>query len=135
MEKKNEIIYTVDDKGLKAEEFLLLADKIWPGNYNEQKTQQALSNTINITARNDKGALLGCVRVLTDGYYFSTIPEILVLPAHQKQGIGKRLMELAFEASPASLFFGAQAGNEGFFEKLGYEKSMQSYGKKKKRKA
>ena len=40
-------------------------------------------------------------------------------------------MELAWEHSPTSLFLGAQPGNEGFFEKLGYEKSMASYVKRK----
>jgi len=52
---------------------------------------------------------------------------------YQRQGIGKALMALAFDASPTSLFFGAQPEAEGFYEKLGYEKSLQSFGKKKTR--
>jgi len=55
------------------------------------------------------------------------------LPDYQNQGIGKKLMELAFETSPTSLFFGAQPEAVGFYEKLGYEKSIQSFGKKKPR--
>jgi hypothetical protein len=42
-------------------------------------------------------------------------------------------MELAWEASPTSLFLGAQPGNESFFEKLGYTKGIQSFQKKKER--
>ncbi|MCM3733619.1 GNAT family N-acetyltransferase [Fictibacillus nanhaiensis] len=60
--------------------------------------------------------------------------EILVLPEFQQRGIGKRLMELAWEASPTSLFLGAQPGKESFFEKLGYTKGIQSFQKKKERK-
>jgi predicted N-acetyltransferase YhbS len=56
-------------------------------------------------------------------------------PAYQGKGIGRQLMELAWENSPTSLFFGAQAGNELFFEKLGYERSMISYVKRKPRPA
>jgi GNAT superfamily N-acetyltransferase len=129
---KSSFTYVVDDKELDAENFLSLAQKVWPGDYNENYTQMALSKTINITAWDGK-MLIGCVRVLTDGYYFGTVPDILVIPEYQKMGIGRTLMELAWEVSPTSLFFGAQLGNELFFEKLGYSKSMQSYVKKKPR--
>lgn len=130
----DKISFITDDKNLSAQDFLSLAQKVWPGNYNKEMTQNALDKTLNITAWNDENTLVGCVRVLTDTYYFGTISEILVMPEYQRHGIGKRLMELAWEASPTSLFFGAQPGNEGFFEKLGFIKSMQSYTKKKQRK-
>jgi len=127
-----EIKYVIDDRQLAAEVFLDLAQKVWPGSYNKEMTQNALGKTVNVTAWNND-VLVGCVRILTDGYYFGTIPEILVMPEYQNSGIGKKLMELAWEASPTSLFFGAQPGNEVFFEKLDFTKSMQSYEKKKER--
>lgn len=126
------IKYISNDNNLRVDDFLELANKVWPGDFNKELTRQALEKTLNITAYYEN-TLVGCVRVLTDGYYFGTIPEILVEPNLQKLGIGKKLMELAWELSPTSLFFGAQEGNEIFFEKLGYEKSMQSYSKRKKR--
>jgi N-acetylglutamate synthase-like GNAT family acetyltransferase len=61
------------------------------------------------------------------------VPEILISPDYQKHGIGRKLMELSWKDSPTSLFFGAQPGNESFFEKVGFEKGMQSYMKKKSR--
>ena len=128
-----EIKYVVDDKNLSALVFLSLVQNVWPGQYSEDATRKALGKTLNITAWNGS-ALIGCVRLLTDGYFFGTIPEILVDPAYQKNGVGIRLMELAWEHSPTSLFFGAQPGNELFFEKAGFEKGMQSYHKKKPRK-
>lgn len=132
LSSKSEIKYIVDDDDLMVADFLGLAQKVWPGSYNEVRTHEALAKTINVTAW-DNDVLVGCVRILSDGYFFGTIPEILVNPDYQRKGIGKRLMELAWEVSPTSLFFGAQPGNEEFFEKLDYTKSMQSYSKRKPR--
>jgi GNAT superfamily N-acetyltransferase len=128
-----EIRYQVDDKELKAETFLTHVNNVWPGEYDLEMTEAALKKTLNITAW-DGEILIGSARLLTDGYFFSTVPEILVNPAYQKQGIGKRLMELIYEASPTTVFLGAQAGNEPFFEeKLGYTYAMRAYIKKKPR--
>jgi GNAT superfamily N-acetyltransferase len=64
---------------------------------------------------------------------FGTVTELLVDPAEQGQGIGRRLMELAWDASPTSLFFGAQPGKEQFYESLGYERSLASFARRKPR--
>ena len=71
--------YIIDDK-LSAPAFLALANNVWPGDYDEARTQEALNRTLHITAY-DGGLLVGCRRILTDGYYFGTITERLVLPA------------------------------------------------------
>lgn len=120
------MVYKVDDKGLDAAGFLTLVRQVWQGDYDAAKTQAALSKTINITAY-DGNELVGCLRILTDGYYFGTITELLVLPAYQKQGIGSKLLRLAAEHTPTMLYFGAQPGVEPFYEKNGCQKSLQSY--------
>lgn len=61
-----------------------------------ERTQSALSKTLNITAYDGK-VLVGCLRILSDGYYFGPIIELLVLPEYQ------------------------------FYEKNGCQKSLQSY--------
>lgn len=71
--------------------------------------------------------LVGCLRILTDGYFLGTITELLVLPEYQKHGIGSWLLQLAKETSPTMLYFGAQPGVEVFYEKNGCQKSLQSY--------
>lgn len=122
--------YKTFDDNLDVVEFINMATQVWPGKYQPVYTSEALRKTINTTAwDNDK--LIGCVRVLTDGYFFSTITEILVLPEYQRKGVGEKLMALAFETSPTSLYFGAQAEAVGFYEKIGYEKSIQSFCRKK----
>lgn len=125
--------YKVDDKQLDASVFLSFVDQIWPGSYDEERTQEALSKTMNITAYDDT-KLIGCLRILSDGYYFGTITELLVLPEYQNKGIGSRLLQLAKENTPTMLYFGSQPGMEGFYEKNGCRKGMQSYTIEKKRK-
>lgn len=120
------IKYTVDDKKMNAEDFLSLARQVWPGKYDLPKTREALKKTINITAY-DGAILAGCLRILSDGCFFGTITELLVLPQYQHQGIGSRLLRLAREHTPTILYFGAQPGVEPFYEKNGCQKSLQSY--------
>ena len=66
--------YRVDDQELETPVFLSFVNKIWPGNYDVDKTRAAWSKTLNITAY-DGQVLVGCLRILTDGYYFGTITE------------------------------------------------------------
>ena len=118
--------YRVDDRQLDAKLFVSFVNKVWKGNYNIERTEQALSKTINITAY-DGDILVGCLRILTDGYFFGTITELLVLPEYQKHGIGSKLLQLAKKHTPTMLNFGSQPGIEAFYEKNGCMKSLQSY--------
>ena len=126
------IEYKVDDKEINASFFISFVNQIWEGDYDMERTQNALSKTINITAY-DGNVLVGCLRILSDGYYFGTITELLVLPEYQQQGIGSRLLQLAKANTPTMLYFGAQPGIEAFYEKNGCKKSLQSYTIEKRR--
>ena len=106
--------------------FLPFVNRVWPGGYDMERTQAALSKTMNITAYDGK-TLVGCLRILSDGCYFGTITELLVLPGYQKRGIGSRLLQLARENAPTMLYFGAQPGLEEFYEKNRCRRSLQSY--------
>ncbi len=124
--------YRVDDQQLNAAAFIAFASQVWPGQYDRDRTAVALSGTLNITAY-DGETLVGCLRILTDGYFFGTITEMLVLPDYQRQGIGSRLLQLARENTPTMLYFGAQPDAEIFYEKNGCPKGFQSYTIEKKR--
>lgn len=124
--------YRTDDKQLNASVFLSFVNQIWPGVYDAQRTQTALSKTQNVTAY-DGEKLVGCLRILSDGYYFGTITELLVLPEYRNQGVGSTLLRLAKANTPTMLYFGSQPGAEGFYEKNGCPKGMQSYIIEKKR--
>ena len=124
--------YIVDDKSLDVFAFIVFVNQVWPGSYDLGKTQEALSRTLNITAR-DGEKLVGCLRILTDGYFFGTITELLVLPEYRRQGVGSSLLRLAKEHTPTMLYFGSQPGVEAFYEKNGCQKGLPSYVIAKKR--
>ena len=118
--------YRADDRSVDAEQFIEFVNQIWPGNYELEETREALAKTVNITAY-DGETLVGCIRLLTDGYFFGTITELLVLPEYQGRGVGSRLLKLAKEHTPTMLYFGAQPGLESFYEKNGCKRSLQSF--------
>lgn len=118
--------YRIDDKMLNASVFLTFVNQVWPGDYDIEKTQNALSKMQNITAY-DGDRLVGCLRILSDGYFFGTITELLVLPDYQNKGIGSQLLQLAKKNTPTMLYFGSQPGIEAFYEKNGCQRSLQSY--------
>ena len=118
--------YRFDDRALDARTFLAFVQQVWPGNYDAEKTRAALARTLNITAR-DEGRLAGCLRILTDGYFFGTITELLVLPEYQGRGVGSALLRLAKEHTPTLLYFGAQPGAEAFYEKNGCRRGLPAY--------
>lgn len=118
--------YRFDDRALHAEEFLRFVNRVWPGDYDPARTEEALRRTICLTAR-DNGMLVGCLRILTDGYFFGTITELLVFPEYHRQGIGSALLALAKQHTPTLLYFGAQPEAERFYERNGCRKSLQSY--------
>jgi len=110
-----------------ADEFLALARRVWPRDYSVADASAALERTINLGAW-DGTRLVGSIRILTDGYFFATIPEILVDPDYQRRGIGQRLMELALERAPrGKLAFGAQPQSVAFFDRIGCERKLTSF--------
>jgi ribosomal protein S18 acetylase RimI-like enzyme len=110
-----------------AEDFLALAQRVWPREYSVSDATAALARTINIGAW-DSNRLVGSVRVLTDGYFFATVPELLVDPAYQRRGIGRRLMELALERAPrGKVAFGAQPQSVAFFDRIGCERKLTGF--------
>ena len=119
--------YRSGDSALSVEAFIGLAKRIWQRDYDTQRTADALKSTINVGAWSGN-RLVGSVRVLTDGYFFSTVPEVMVDPEFRKQGIGRELLRRALDAAPGGvLFLGAQPGNERFFETAGFRRGPTGY--------
>lgn len=118
--------YTKDDHSLTGEEYLHLLESVWGGKYDVERIGVAIGKTLNITARHHE-QLVGCVRILTDGYFHSTITEILVASDYQGKGIGKALMDIAWELSPTSLYLESGSETERFFEGIGFSKEKNSY--------
>ena len=65
----------------------------------------------------------GLLVVADEGY----ITNVAVDPACRRQGVGRALMDLARAHAPTPLYFGAKPGAEGFYEKIGCERSLPSF--------
>jgi ribosomal protein S18 acetylase RimI-like enzyme len=108
--------------GVYAASFIPLAERVRPTHYEAPRVRAALAKTINIGAW-DGPRLVGVVRVLTDGYTYSAVADILVDPEYQRLGIGRTLMQHALAATPDSKLL-IDAGPEcvGFFERVGCDR-------------
>ena len=110
------------DPAFTAQAFVALAQQVWPRDYDIARVAQALERSENVGAWDDE-RLVGAVRVLSDGYLFACVSEILVAPDYQRRELGRRLMEAALAIAPrGKLFLGAQPQSIAFFERLGYER-------------
>jgi len=65
--------------------------------------------------------LVGVGRMLTDGVCYASIFDVGILPAYQKQGIGKGIMvELMKGHEQLCLHLTSTFGNEKFYSRLGF---------------
>ncbi len=124
--------FRIETGTLTPEEFIALSKSVGWGRtriYNMEKVAFALkSSALTVVVRNEQGQALGCGRVFSDDLLMSFTPDIFVDPAFQKKGIGRIIVqEMKNKFGHTSFFFGAQPGNESFFENLGFEKSLQSF--------
>lgn len=65
-----------------------------------ERLQKALENTLLVLAAFDGEQLVGLLRAVGDSYSIVFIQDILVLPAYQRQGIGRQLLEQAITHFP-----------------------------------
>jgi ribosomal protein S18 acetylase RimI-like enzyme len=71
------------------------------------------------------GAVVGCARVIGDGIYLY-IQDVMVAPAFQGRGVGRRLMDAVMAhvrgVAPENALFALMAaeGTAGFYEKYGF---------------
>ncbi|MCK3905852.1 GNAT family N-acetyltransferase [Streptococcus suis] len=86
--------------------------------------QNALENTLLVLAAFDREQLVGMLRAVGDGYSIVFIQDILVLPAYQRQGIGRQLMEQAIAHFPdiyqLHLLTDNAEKTRSFYEALGF---------------
>ena len=117
--------------GVYAASYLELAARVRPDRLEVPRLRGALTKTTNIGAW-DGGRLVGAVRVLSDGYTFSAVADIIVDPAYQGFGVGRRLMDAAFASALASnadgrLFVEALPECAGFFERVGCDRGRTGF--------
>lgn len=94
-----------------------------------KQAEIGLKNSAYLTAAWDGDTPAGMARVISDGGYMALIVDVMVLPDYQGQGIGKQLLtnindwldSLGKDGLCIMVNLMATMGNEGFYEKFGFE--------------
>jgi GNAT superfamily N-acetyltransferase len=70
-----------------------------------------------------RGRLIGCGRMVSDGKMYASIFDVVIDPEFQKQGVGRKLLEqLISKASGMTIHLTSTFGNEGFYKRLGFRR-------------
>ena len=103
----------------------LYASVGWTGySSHPEMLEKALEHSLLVLAAVDGDRLVGLLRAVGDGYSIIFIQDILVLPAYQRQGIGRNLLEQAISHFPGiyqlHLFTDNAEKTRSFYEALGF---------------
>lgn len=77
-----------------VEEYLALREAVGWERLEEQMTARGLANALFTVCLLHNGKVIGCGRVVGDGGLYFYLQDIIVLPAFQGKGLGKRLMKV-----------------------------------------
>ena len=88
------------------------------GSVDVARLEAAMSRTTNIGAW-DGTRLVGALRLLSDGYEWTVVTDIIVDPKYRRRGIGRELMQRAASLSSGKFAVARiPPGTEGFFRRL-----------------
>ena len=107
-----------DQTSIPVDANLTLTTRVWPKAHNAPRAAAALQKTVNVGAW-DGARLIGIVRMLTDGYFVATVPEVIVDPEYRRRGVGRELMNRALALSPGNrMTIIPTEDSVGFFQRL-----------------
>ncbi|MDB4913353.1 MAG: N-acetyltransferase, partial [Gemmatimonadetes bacterium] len=110
-----------------ATEYLALSKRVSTEQFDPVLTAQAFGKSINLGAW-DGTRLVGAARIVTDGYLFAALADIVVDPGYQRRGLGRELLNRAFDSTPrGALQITARAGTGPFFDRTGCERGVSGF--------
>lgn len=77
----------------------VLTQTYWSPGIPRDVVARGCANSMCAIARDDKGALIGFARLVTDRATFAWLCDVIVLPGRQGKGVGRKLVEL-FKGHP-----------------------------------
>lgn len=123
----------IQEERLSAEEYIDFLKRTDLGSqYPKERFAERIEKLVNsvsisLTARNDRGEIVGVLFGLTDFAYWLYVTDLGVDRAYQGQGIGRRLMKTALEISGGekdiAVYLIANENAVPFYEKLGMKKA------------
>jgi GNAT superfamily N-acetyltransferase len=82
----------------------------------------ALDVTWNVTARDERGVLIGMSRLLDDGALYATVWDMIVDPPHQRAGLGQTIFDSVLARAGGRSLVGlvATAAGEPMYRAAGF---------------
>ena len=120
--------YTIVERTPTVEEYRGLREAVGWHNLSCERTQNALRNSVYSVCVLNDGAVVGCGRVVGDGHLYYYLQDVIVHPAHQGKGVGKRITQAIVDRvsglAESGAFFGLMAAPNvaPFYEKFGFQK-------------
>lgn len=119
--------YQVIERAPTVEEYLALREGVGWMLFDREMTAKGLAHALYSVCILHQGRVIGCGRVIGDGGLYFYLQDIIILPAFQGEGLGKRLMQaitayLNKNAQPGA-FIGlmAAAGVSDFYTQFGFK--------------
>lgn len=118
--------FTIIERIPTVEEYIKLRNSVGWGIAERESIQKGLSNSLYAVCIEFGGNVIGMGRVIGDGALAYYIQDIIVLPAFQKQGVGRLIMDdiirhLKKNCTPNSIVgLMAAKGVTAFYEKYGF---------------
>ncbi|EFM10677.1 GCN5-related N-acetyltransferase [Paenibacillus curdlanolyticus YK9] len=121
--------YEIIERPPTVDEHKSLWDAVGWGKLDTEMSEQSLANSVYGAVVVCDGKVVGMGRIVGDGAMYFYIQDVAVLPEHQKQGIGKMIVDqlLAFikkrKYKNGIAFVGlfASHGNDKFYEQYGFK--------------
>ncbi|MGE6378032.1 GNAT family N-acetyltransferase [Peribacillus muralis] len=120
--------YEIEKNAPTLEEYKYLCDSVgWTDYMNFEVAEISLRNSIHCVTVKFQNHIVGMGRIVGDGAIYFYIQDIVVHPDHQKNGIGKEIMNHLVEYldthAPDKSFIGlfASRGKENFYEKYHFK--------------
>ena len=111
-----------------VEDYNILTEAVGWGTRNPEKVSAALGRTDFLVAAQTDSRTVGTARLIHDGLQ-ALVMDVIVLPEYQKQGIGKKMMEILMEyldsiSSDGGIFVNLMCalGKESFYEQFGFQR-------------
>ncbi len=97
----------------------------WPNPPDKNGHRRILEKSYKSVVAIHENKIIGFVNIISDGVLSAYIPLLEVIPEYQKQGIGKKLMELAIDETKDFYMIDLSCSDDvvEFYEKLGMERA------------
>lgn len=113
---------------LNYEDYIGLRESVGWINFSREQTQRALLNSVYTVIAVCGNQTVGMGRLTGDGMYY-LIADVVVRPAYQKKGIGRRILNMLLEyvdketpvGGRSSIQLISEKGKEAFYEKAGFK--------------